>query len=425
MLSKEKLKQILFEQREIILNKPLGVERTSLSKVAEYKKLPHIIVITGLRRIGKSTFLRQIIHKYYSDKDFYYINFEDERLFNFKAEDFNDIYETLIELFEEKRTIFIDEIQNITHFELFVRRFYDAGFKFFITGSNANLLSRELGTKLTGRYLDIKINPFSFWEYLKMKKIKLSNEMLYKTAIRGKVKKLFGNYLINGGMPEFVIYEDKEILNRIYDDIIIKDIAVRYSIYNLSEMRELFQYLISNFANKFSYTKITKMVGLGSVNTAKNYVMFLSETFFVSVVNKFDFSLKKQIVNEKKIYLIDNGFIQRISTKLTKDMGWFLENLVFNELKKDSMVYYFSYKNRVCDFIVEKGQNIINAVQVCWEFTNDNREREINGLTTAMDFFNLNYGLILTNDQEDELKIDNKKIELIPVWKWLLQKDGL
>jgi len=422
MLSREELKQVLVEQREVILNKPLGIERSIITIIDEYKDLPHVIVFTGLRRVGKSTLLRQIISKYYSDNDFYYINFEDERLFNFKAENFNDIYETLIELYGEKKTFFIDEIQNIKRFETFVRRFYDADFKFFITGSNANLLSVEIGTKLTGRHLDVIVNPFSFIEYLNFNKVKFSKEMLYKTASRVRLKKLFSNYLFSGGMPEYLIFSENEILTRIYNDIIIKDIAVRYGVSNLYEMKELFQYLISNFANKFSYTKITKMVGLGSVNTTKNYLLFLSDTFFISIVNKFDFSIKKQIANEKKIYVIDNGFIPRISTKLTKDKGWLLENFVYNELKKKHLVYYFSNKNFECDFVVEKEKKVSSVIQVCWELTMENKEREVKGLIEAMNFFNYRTGLILTYDQEDEILIKEKKIYVKPIWKWLLQK---
>src|SRR3989344_5396982 len=168
MLTKEQLKKILEEQRDSILKKKLGVERILLDGIENKRKLPHIVVITGIRRSGKSTLLRQIIKRYYKDEDFYYINFEDERLFDFKAENFNDIYESLLELFGEKKTFFIDEIQNIANFENFVRRFYDNGFKFFITGSNAKLLSKELGTKLTGRHVDIVVRPFSFLEFLKM-----------------------------------------------------------------------------------------------------------------------------------------------------------------------------------------------------------------------------------------------------------------
>ena len=162
MLSEEEIKEILARQREIMLNKDYGIERTALQEIESKTKLPHVVVLTGLRRSGKSTLLRQLIKKLYQDKDFYYINFEDERLFNFSASEFNKLYEVLVSLYGKKKTFFIDEIQNVSHFETFVRRFYDEGFKFFITGSSATLLSKELGTKLTGRHVDIIVRPFSF-----------------------------------------------------------------------------------------------------------------------------------------------------------------------------------------------------------------------------------------------------------------------
>ena len=421
MIDKEQIKQILVDQRAVILNKSFGIERNILSEIKKKIKLPHIIVLTGLRRVGKSTLLRQIIKKYYADKDFYYISFEDERLFNFKANNFNVLYETLVELFGEKKTFFIDEIQNINHFENFVRRFYDAGFKFFITGSNANLLSKELGTKLTGRYIDLIVNPFSFDEYLNIeKKFKYSKEMLYKTEDRAKLKKMFGKYLISGGMPEFLIYKDPGILTRIYEDIVIKDIAVRYKVENLYEMRELYQYLITNFANRFSFNGLKQIVDLGSITTIKNYLLFLTETFFVSLVNKFDFSLKKQIVNEKKVYVVDNGFIPVLSIKLNKDKGWLLENLVFNVLKKSDKIFYFSGKNE-CDFVIQNDKKITNVIQVTNELSDNNKQRELKGLLEAMVYFKLKNGLILTSDQETNITLDKKNILVKPVWKWLLE----
>ena len=423
MIDKEQIKQILVDQRAVILNKSLGIERNILAEINKNIKLPHVIVLTGLRRVGKSTLLRQIIKKYYADNDFYYISFEDERLFNFKADNFNILYETLVELFGEKKTFFIDEIQNINHFENFVRRFYDAGFKFFITGSNANLLSKELGTKLTGRYIDLIVNPFSFDEYLNIEKeFNYTKEMLYKTEDRAKLKKLFGKYLISGGMPEFLIYKDPGILTRIYEDIVIKDIAVRYKVENLYEMRELYQYVITNFANRFSFNGLKQIVGLGSITTVKNYLLFLTETFFVSLVNKFDFSLKKQIVNEKKVYVVDNGFIPVLSIKLNKDKGWLLENLVFNVLKKSNKVFYFSGKYE-CDFVIQKNKKIINVIQVTNELSDNNKQRELKGLLEAMEYFKLKNGLILTSDQETNITLDKKNISVKPVWKWLAEEE--
>lgn len=422
MFNREQLKQIIVDQRNVILKKQVGIKREKLNVFAEKKKLPHIIVITGLRRVGKSTLLRQIIKKYYSDKNFYYINFEDERLLNFDPKSFNTVYEANVELFGEQKTFFIDEIQNVNNFELFVRRFYDQGFKFIITGSNAKLLSKEIGSKLTGRYVNINVKPFSFSEYLDFKRLKITKENIYQTEIVAKIKGYFDKYLISGGMPEYLLYKDPEILLRTYDDIVIKDIAVRYKVDNLLEMRELFQYLVSNFANKFSYSSLKKLFQFGSVHTVKKYISFLEESYFVSVINKFDYSTRKQIVNEKKVYILDSGFIPQISNKITKDTGWLLENLVFNTLTNLGNVFYYK-SNGECDFIVREKKKIIMATQVCWEITNENRDREVNGLLNAMKEFKLKEGIIITSNQEEELRDKNFLIRILPAWKWLLTKN--
>ncbi|MFH1637287.1 MAG: ATP-binding protein [Candidatus Woesearchaeota archaeon] len=420
MISKDQLKQTVKEQREAILQKPLGIERTILSHIEKKAKLPHVVVLTGLRRSGKSTILRQLIKKLYGDEDFYYLNFEDERLFNFQAKDFNMIYEALVELFGEKRVFFIDEIQNIPLFESFVRRFYDAGFKFFITGSSAKLLSHEIGTKLTGRHVDITVSPFSFREYLILKGFKFDGGSTFTTNTRARLKRHFSEYLLNGGMPEYVQFNDPEILIRVYEDILIKDIMVRYKVDNHKELKELYQYLVTTVSQKFSYNSLKKFIKIKSTNTIKKYIDFLEETYFINTINKFDYSLKKQIINDKKAYVVDNGFIQKISVKLTKDKGWLLENMVFISLKSQGNVFYYSGKYE-CDFLVLERNTVKSAIQVCWELTRENKERETNGLIEVMDKFKLKKGLILTNDQEEEIKVKQKTIIVRPVWKWLLE----
>jgi predicted AAA+ superfamily ATPase len=422
MLSKEQLKQILVSQRENILKKDYGIERTILKDIAAKKNLPHVIVITGIRRSGKSTLLRQIIEKYYQNKDFYYINFEDERLFNFNASNFNDIYESLVDLYGESKTFFIDEIQNIPNFETFIRRFYEQGFKFYITGSSAHLLSKELGTKLTGRHLDITVKPFSFLEFLTLKHLTVDKHKLYHTETRVKIKKHFEEYLVKGGMPEYLLHNDPELLMNIYDDIIIKDIAVRYHVENVTTLKEVYQYLINNFSNKFSYNEIKKILKLGSVNTVKKYISYLEETHFVNIITKFDHSIKKQLINDKKMYLLDTGFLQVLSSRLTKDKGWILENIVFNELKKQfTEVFYITNKHE-CDFLVVENKMIHSIIQVTWELNENNKERETEGLYTAIKMFQQKNGLILTFDQEEEFTHENKKIIVKPVWKWLLEQ---
>ena len=418
MLSKDKLKQILVEQRERLLKVPLGVEREVLSIIEKKRKLPHIVVITGLRRCGKSTLLRQIIKKFYSDTDFYYINFEDERLFNFKSQDFNDIYEVLVELFSKKKTFFLDEVQNIKNFELFVRRFYDEGFKFFITGSNAELLSKELGTKLTGRHVDINLTPFSFREFLKFKKVEFDTLDIYKTEFKARIKNNFKDYLNFGGMPEYLIFDDIEILERIYEDIIMRDVVVRHNVENIFELKTLYSYLITNFSKKFSFNSVKNAISLSSVNTIKKYISYFEETYFLSVINKFDYSAKKILRSEKKVYVLDSGFIKALSTSITKDKGWLLENLVFNVLNNKFKVYYYS-NGTECDFLIVKNKSIESAIQVTWEL-NGNKKREFDGLYDTMEKFNIKTGLILTFDQEETIRKEGKKIEIKPVWKWLL-----
>lgn len=372
MVSETEIKEILIRQRETILNKKYGIEREVLTVVESKVKLPHIIVLTGLRRSGKSTLLRQLIKKHYHDEDFYYLNFEDERLFNFPAHEFNRLYEGLINLYGKKKTFFIDEIQNVTNFETFVRRLYEEGVKFFITGSSATLLSKELGTKLTGRHVDIIVRPFSFLEFLELKEVKIKKESIYKTETKVELKKYFEEYLIKGGMPEYLIYNDPELLTRVYEDTIIKDIAVRYKVKNVVVLKQLYSFLTYNFANKFSYNFLKKFIAINSVNTIKKFISYIEETYFAKTITKFDYSFKKQIMNDKKFYVLDNGFMGVLSQKITKDYGWLLENLVFNCLNKDYTVFYYSGEKE-CDFLTVKNKEIKQAIQVCYELNEENK----------------------------------------------------
>lgn len=421
MITKELLKQVLTEQRLDLLKKETGILREALEQVQKKIHLPHVHVITGIRRCGKSTLLRQIIKKYYNDEDFYYLNFEDERLLNFDPSAFNLVYETMVELFGPKKTFFIDEIQHVREFDSFVRRFYDNGFKFFVTGSNAGLLKEEISTRLTGRHVDTWLKPFSFREYLELKTGSLDSLNIYKTEDRAEIKRLFSDYLFKGGMPEFVIYQDAEILRRIYDDIIVKDIVVRKKIDNTLAAKELYLYLISNFGQRFSYNSLQDIVKFGSVNTIKKYIHFLEESYLVRVINKFDFSVRKQLANDKKLYVCDNGFIPVISTRIGNDRGWLLENLVLNNLDQDSDIFYYSGKKEA-DFVTLSGKKIGKVVQVTFELTSSNWNRETEGLLDALNFFGLDEGLILTSDQEEEKVIGSRKLYIKPAWKWLLEK---
>ncbi len=420
MLSEAEIKEVLIKQRETILGKKYGIERTALREVESKLRLPHVIVLTGLRRSGKSTLLRQLIHKYCHNQNFYYINFEDERLFNFPASEFDKLYQGLIYLYGKQNLFFLDEIQNVPHFETFVRRLYDEGVKFVITGSSATLLSRELGTKLTGRHVDIILKPFSFLEFLELKGVMITKNAIYQIEKKVEIKKCFEEYLTKGGMPEYVIYNDPELLARVYEDTVIKDIAIRYKVKNVVILKQLYAYLISTFAHKFSYNSLKKFITINSVNTIKKFISYLEDTYFAKTITKFDYSFKKQIINDKKLYVLDNGFIEVLSQKITKDRGWLLENVVFNCLSKDQEVYYYS-QEKECDFLLVKNKEIKQAIQVCYELNEENNSREIAGLSAAMHEFKLKEGLLLTYNQEQEIALKGKKIIVKPVWKWLLE----
>jgi len=427
MLSDDELKEILLRQRDTILKKGYGVERDLLKSIEKKLPLPHVIVLTGMRRSGKSTLLRQIIKKYYHDKDFYYINFEDERLLDFKASEFNRLYEASVSLFGKCKTFFLDEVQNVAHFETFIRRFYEEGFKFIITGSSAALLSCEIGTKLTGRHLDIALKPFSFTEYLSSKGIVLTEAFWLRVESRVEIKKHFEDYLSRGGMPEYLAYGDVELLGQVYNDLVIKDIAARYKVEDTLTLRQLYLYLISNVANRFSFNSLKKFSDVKSVNTIKKFIGYLEQTYFAVTINKFDYSLKRQGMNDKKFYLADNGFLEVLSWSFSKDKGKLLENLVFTNLSRDyneGEVAYFADAKSECDFIVSKNRQVLGAFQVCYEFNEFNRERELRGLLAAMKTFELKQGFLLTMGQEEEIKIEGSGavVVVVPVWKWLIEK---
>jgi uncharacterized protein len=418
------LKKIILEQEKNIKMTSFGATRACLASIANFIDNPQALIITGVRRGGKSTLLAQIMHKYYPD-GVYYLSFEDERLINFQVEDFNYLYETFVELYGERKVFFFDEIQNVQQWEAFVRRMQDNGFKFFITGSNSNLLSSELATKLTGRSISIELLPFSFPEFLNFKNVTLENNYLYDTATRGLLKKYFHEYLIHGGIPLYVLYKNTEILKSIYDDILYKDVIARYEIKEIKAMRELAVILFSNMASLFSYNKLKNILKLGSPNTVKNYVEYLEKTFLVFTVNRYTPSLAQQTIANKKIYCVDNGMVESISFQFSKNSGKYLENLVFLELRRrgHEIFYYKTNDDFEVDFLLRQGTEITELIQVT-EHLNDKetRDREIRSLTKAMQETGCKNCLILTLDNTETIDLPNlnANINVLPIYQWLL-----
>lgn len=410
------LKELAMEQKKEFESDDDFVKRYALDNIAQYLELPHVLIISGLRRSGKSTLLKEI-HRYYFDGEtIYYFNFEDERLMDFTASDFNLLYETFVELMGECNTFFFDEIQNVTGWELFVRRMHDRGFKFVITGSNSSMLSKELGTRLTGRYIGLELFPFSFNEFLDFHGINVPDILLVED--RATIKKQFSDYLQHGGIPEYLKYDNELILKTLYDNILYKDIFARYSLNDEKTLKELSFYLFSNYGNEISYNKLRIMLGV-SINTVKNYIGYLENSYLVFSVPRYDYSVKKQIYSPRKMYAIDTALINATSFKFSRDYGKLLENLVFIELKRRNKDIYYHREKNECDFIIREYDTITGAIQVTATLEGT-KEREYEGLLEALNTYNLDEGLILTEDEEFEDTYKGKKVVVMPVWKWLL-----
>lgn len=412
MINKNIIKEVVVEQNALFRKQVDYLPRNVDENFLKTKK---VSVITGIRRCGKSTLLKQISKNY---EKFFYLNFEDERLLNFESSDFNYLLEVFMEVYGKCKIIFFDEIQNIYGWENFVSRLFKNGYKVYITGNSANLLSRELGTALTGRHLKKELYPFSFREYLEY-----SGNNSYDlniTSDRSKIKRQFNSYLKFGGFPEVVESKDRRDLSQLYQDVLVKDLLVRFKIRETKSFRELALHIISNIGAPISFNNLRKVLDLSSVSLVKNYIDHLEESYLIFSLFKYDYSLKKQIRNDRKIYAIDPGMIKEVAFKFSKNSGRYLENLVFLELKRrEKEVFYFQQKYE-CDFIIRDGIKITQAIQVTDELNYENKEREIQGLIQALKSFKLKEGVLLSSDSEEEIIVDDLKIKILPVWKWLL-----
>lgn len=361
IISKELLKSVILDQRESFESRDTGVDREILADLKKIINSKQITLITGLRRVGKSTLLAQIARNFFKKSNYYYMSFEDERLSHFTVKDFDLLYQVMLEEYGEQSHFFLDEIQNIPEWERFVRRMHDSGYNFIVTGSNASLLSRELGTRLTGRYIQVDLYPFSFREYLTLKQFKVGRTTKDKSALTRHLKK----YINSGGIPNAILYPEIDIHQSLYNDVIYRDIVARYNLENTSSIKELGSYLLSNVSTLISYNKLKDLLKLGSVTTVKNYIEYFIDSWLFFIVNKYAYSVKEQSIAAKKIYSIDNGLINKLGFSFSSNVGRLLENIVYLELKrKKHQVYYYKTKSgKEVDFYLPKAGVLIQVSQ--------------------------------------------------------------
>lgn len=399
MLLKSEIKQAIETQKQQLMQKTYP--RKMLEKI---NIMPNFaLVVSGIRRSGKSTLLTQLIEKQ-EQNNFLFLNFDTPKLFNFE---FND-FALLDEIIAENpliQTLYFDEIQVIEGWEVYVRGKLDQGFQVVVTGSNASLLSRELGTKLTGRHISKELFPFSFAEFCEF----LGKEKNVETV---------ENYLQRGGFPQYLQLNEEEILNTLINDILYRDIIVRFGIRDERSMKRLLLFLAGNVGNLITAGKLKQSLEVKSTATVQEYLSHLEQAYVIQMLPKFSYSYKVQLANPRKIYFIDNGLQRVISPSFSQDLGRKLENAIFWELRRRfSEIYYYNENNKECDFVVCQKSTPIQLIQVCWQLNAENLMRERDGLLDAMNFFGFEQGLIVTLDQEDKIIADGKTIDIMPFWK--------
>ncbi len=427
LMDKNILLSIITDQRDDFFSKKKLIPRDV--NYSAYIKTGQIVVITGARRCGKSSLLWLLHHSMkIQQENSVYFNGDDERLQDFSAIDFSQILELHQSMFntteEKERVYFFDEIQYLYGWEKFLTRLYEKGNKIFVTGSSANLLSSEIASSLTGRYMELSLHPFSFPEYLRFIDKKPKNNF-YTTKEKGSLIAHWENYFKMGGFPLVHKENNVNIMQEYYQAILYKDIVARYKINQIEELKKIGLFLFSNTAKLFSYKTLQNISGLGSLSTVKRFLEYWENAFIFFYVKKYDFSLKKQLLNSRKVYAIDTGLIRQIGFHFSEDRGRLLENQIFNCLNRKNIDIYYHKGKRECDFLIVDRGKVISAIQVTVSlYDPSTRKRELQGLEEAMLNYGLTTGYIITENEEEILVESGRTINIIPVWKWLLKEES-
>ncbi|MCX6307667.1 MAG: ATP-binding protein [Bacteroidia bacterium] len=395
------IQAVVAEQSSTFRSFDLGISRELLPLLPV--TTTHALVVSGIRRCGKSVLLHQFVRN--EMEDVFYFNFADIRLYSFSVNDFVFLDEIVKE--SGKKILFFDEIQLIKGWEIYVRQKLDQSIRVIITGSNARMLSIELGTNLTGRNISKELFPFSYKEFCLLNKVDFNKES-------------YESYLEKGGFPEFLKTNNKDVLSSLIEDIIYRDIATRYAIRDINGLKTLCIYLMSVAANRISPSKLTTLIGVKSPSTVLEYLSHFESSYVINLISKFSYSLKSQMLSEKKVYIVDNGLINVSSISASKDLGRKFENTIYWDIRKlTKNIWYFADNQSECDFVYKINETYF-VLQVCYELHHDNQDREIKGLLSSMKYFNLTDGVILTLNQSDLIRIDSYNIKVIPAYQFEL-----
>ena len=397
MILRNTLIEVLRDQRPPVAAGP-EIAR-SVTRRLPTRNTQHALVLTGVRRCGKSVLQAQLLRTH---PGALYINVEDTRLYGMGPEDFPALQEVIQEL-AAKQAVFLDEIQELPEWQRLVRSLLDRGHPLCVTGSNASLLGREIGAKLTGRHQSFEIFPFSYSEYL-----------TYTAGERNAAT--LTAYLDHGGFPGYLRGRDPQILQQLLRDIVERDIAQRHHLREARHVMNLILFLLANTGQPLSFQRLTKSLAIPTVAQTSRYIEFLQDAYLLFAVPKFSSSFKQRVVAPNKYYAIDNALRRVNSPSLTADVGHRLENAVFLALRQRGLkpCYAGQKDSWECDFVTDD-----YAIQVCANLTPFNRERELEGVRQGCALPGKRRGLIVTLDQRDALSLDGGSVEVIPAWEWL------
>jgi predicted AAA+ superfamily ATPase len=412
---KEVFKKIIVERQEWLKKIKLIKREITIENEANY-------AFTGLRRAGKSYYLYQIIQEKFSKENYerlLLINFEDERLLEVTHHDMQHILDAYYELFESEPIIFLDEIQNVPHWQKFVRRLADEGRRIYVTGSNAEMLSHEIATTLGGRFINKEILPLSFHEYLSFKDIQVTSKTKYSSE-RYKIIKEYGEYLHFGGFPELMQMNDKrEFLSSVYQKLFYGDLIARYKVSNVVTLKLMVKKLAESVNNETSVNRIKNLikstgVSIGS-NTLFDYLNYLESSYLIASISNFHSKFTEKETN-KKYYFLDTGILGLF---LTDQATKLLENQIYIELRRrGERPFFLKRKTEVDFYIPEKGM----LIQVSYSINNpETAEREVKGLRTAMKEFGITNSWIITYDETKEIEVEEGLIKVVSAWQWLLE----
>ncbi len=399
-----------------------------------------INAVAGLRRSGKTYFIfsqiETLLKNGLDPTAFMYINFDDERLVELKARDLDIIMEAYFELYPENKDkelyLFFDEIQDVEHWHLFIKRLYEQKrYKITITGSSSRFLGTEIATQLRGRTRTLNFFPLTFREFLSFKDFEVPRNVAFSSE-RFQVVKYAEEFMRWGGFPRVAAepsdHLKKEILKDYLEMIIFKDISERYGVRNKHLLRLIIDYTLTNFASEFSVNGFIKKFQSEyrlNKDTVFTYFSYLEDVGFLYYLPRFSYKAHQRYVN-KKNYIADNGFIFLLSYRGMEVSGRVLENLVFTELlkRKQELFYHKDSNNHECDFIMAENEAVTGALQVCLKLTPENKDREVRGLIAALKAFGLSRGIIVTKDGEEEIRESSYEISVMPYWKWMLSLPG-